>query len=52
MLYPIELRVRWRIWEDSNLRPHAYQTCALTGLSYRRLPLHAQYLLQGMHDVN
>jgi hypothetical protein len=28
---PMELRVRWPIWEDSNLRPHAYQTRATAG---------------------
>ena len=26
---------RWWAWEDLNFRPHAYQACALTGLSYR-----------------
>ena len=25
----------WWAWEDLNFRPHAYQACALTGLSYR-----------------
>jgi hypothetical protein len=25
----------WWAWVDSNYRPHAYQACALTGLSYR-----------------
>jgi hypothetical protein len=25
----------WWAWADSNSRPHAYQACALTGLSYR-----------------
>ena len=27
----------WWAWVDSNYRPHAYQACALTGLSYRPL---------------
>ena len=26
---------KWWAWEDLNFRPHAYQACALTGLSYR-----------------
>ena len=26
---------KWWAWVDSNYRPHAYQACALTGLSYR-----------------
>jgi hypothetical protein len=25
----------WWAWVDLNYRPHAYQACALTGLSYR-----------------
>src|SRR5262245_1125989 len=29
---------KWCAQKDSNLQPHAYQTCALTGLSYRPLP--------------
>ena len=32
------LRLQWWAWIESNYRPHAYQACALTGLSYR--PLH------------
>ena len=24
------LKIQWWAWEDSNLRPHAYQACALT----------------------
>gem|GEM_PF-3424457 len=26
---------KWWAWVDLNYRPHAYQACALTGLSYR-----------------
>ena len=33
-------RCAWWAWVDSNYRPHAYQACALTGLSYR--PIHGR----------
>ena len=29
---------KWWAWVDLNYRPHAYQACALTGLSYRPAP--------------
>ena len=30
-----EFAVVWWVWVDSNHRPHPYQGCALTKLSYR-----------------
>ena len=32
---PGPLQNQWWAWVDLNYRPHAYQACALTGLSYR-----------------
>ncbi len=30
-LFPVSCRLIWWAWGDLNLRPHAYQACALTG---------------------
>ena len=38
----------WWVWVDSNHRPHAYQACALTGLSYRPKPNGHAYT----HSIN
>ena len=48
----------WWAWVDSNYRPHAYQACALTGLSYRpprlqkcRQPKSAGQTLVRVHSI-
>jgi hypothetical protein len=30
MIGPERPKIPWWVWEDSNLRPHPYQGCALT----------------------
>ena len=35
---------KWWAWVDLNYRPHAYQACALTKLSYRPITLGAHNL--------
>ena len=31
----VNRNLKWWVWEDLNFRPHPYQGCALTKLSYR-----------------
>jgi hypothetical protein len=38
----------WWAWMDLNHRPHAYQACALTELSYRPSHNHRAYLHAGL----
>ncbi len=35
----LKLLFNWWAWADSNSRPHAYQACALTKLSYKPIAL-------------
>ena len=50
----IELTIRsykWWAWVDLNYRPHAYQACALTRLSYRpAIPIRYNLILRKRND--
>ena len=43
---PVSLNLCWWAWADSNSRPHAYQACALTKLSYKPIVLTVFFLVR------